>query len=332
MHIPTAEMPSPETAQQPRRKVLLPSWLISLVLHAGLLVLMALTLQLAPRGTGAEVTRTVGVVLKHHNEAEDQEYYEGESDAQAASAAGSQGASSLLEQVQASDPSQALPSAEQVLGPGSAGGALGAAGMLEGPSLPKVPTGGKARTSVFGIESEGYKFVYVFDRSGSMGGTGRNALERAKAELLASLASLGPTHQFQIIFYNENPTVFNLTGQPGRLVFGNEANKGRAVQFIRGIVADGGTHHESALLAALNLKPDVIFFLTDADQPVMSPGQLEKIRNRNGSGTTINTIEFGLGPRLGGENFLGRLARQNGGGYTYIDITLPYEPPAGQQP
>jgi len=32
--------------------------------------------------------------------------------------------------------------------------------------------GGKAHTSLFGVVGEGYKFVYVFDRSGSMGGRG----------------------------------------------------------------------------------------------------------------------------------------------------------------
>ena len=108
-------------------------------------------------------------------------------------------------------------------------------------------------TSLYGIEADGYKFIYVFDRSGSMGGSGKNTpLSSAKANLLASLESLGDTHQFQIIFYNEKPTMFALAGHPDKLVFGNSANKSTASQFVRGIVADGGTRHEEALWMALS--------------------------------------------------------------------------------
>ena len=46
---------------------------------------------------------------------------------------------------------------------------------LQGLGFSVAPNqGGKARTSLFGIVGEGYKFVYVFDRSGSMGGIGAN--------------------------------------------------------------------------------------------------------------------------------------------------------------
>ena len=34
------------------------------------------------------------------------------------------------------------------------------------------------------------------------------------------LAGLDDIHQFQIIFYNEKPTIFALAGHPDRLVFG----------------------------------------------------------------------------------------------------------------
>jgi len=200
----------------------------------------------------------------------------------------------------------------------------GASGLLSGGSGSRSVPGGRARTQVFGLPAEGFKFVYVFDRSASMGGSGRNPLNRAKAELIASLESLGETHQFQIIFYNDLPTMFALAGQPGRMVFGNAPNKLQAQRFIEGIIADRGTEHEPALLAALNLAPDVIFFLTDADQPELTSGQLARIAARNRRGTAINTIEFGAGPSLG-ENFLVKLARQNGGAYTYVDISKPYQ-------
>jgi hypothetical protein len=180
--------------------------------------------------------------------------------------------------------------------------------------------GGRARTSLFGVVGEGYKFVYVFDRSGSMGGSGRSALRAVKAELLRSLANLDSIHQFQIIFYNEQPIAFNPTGVPGRLAFATQQNKDRAIRFIETIKADGGTAHEEALKLAIRLQPDVIFFLTDADDPILSPAQLEKIRSL-AAGIVINAIEFGSGPKPPGVSFLSELARQNNGGYVYVDIT-----------
>ena len=75
--------------------------------------------------------------------------------------------------------------------------------QLQGLGFSVAPReGGKARTSLFGVVGEGYKFVYVFDRSGSMGGSGRDSLRAIKAELPESLKNLDTVHQFQIIFYN----------------------------------------------------------------------------------------------------------------------------------
>lgn len=180
-------------------------------------------------------------------------------------------------------------------------------------------SGGKARTSLFGVVGEGYKFVYVFDRSGSMGGSGQNSLRRVKAELVRSLENLDTVHQFQIIFYNERPVVFNPTGTPNRLAFATEQNKQRAIRFIDSIKAEGGTAHDDALRLAIRLRPDVIFFLTDADDPKLTAAELAKIR-RLAAGVIINAIEFGPGPKPEGDSFLAELARQNGGGYAYVEV------------
>jgi hypothetical protein len=182
------------------------------------------------------------------------------------------------------------------------------------------PEGGIGRTSLFGVVGEGYKFVYVIDRSGSMGGKGRQSLRIAKAELIRSFQRLDRVHQFQIVFYNERPVAFNPTGTPGRLAFATDENKQRAIRFLDTIAADGGTDHESALRVAIRLRPDVIFFLTDADDPKLSPAQLTKIRHL-AAGIVINTVEFGPGPKPVGRSFLADLARQNAGKYAYIDIS-----------
>lgn len=208
--------------------------------------------------------------------------------------------------------------------PGAGGGDGGGVGPAEGlttqPQGSNRVRGGYARTGVFGAMGEGRKFVYVFDRSGSMDGHGGAPLSAAKAELIRSLKDLGQTHQFQIIFYNEHPRVFSPTGVAGRLVFGTDQNKYLAQKFVGSITADGATRHEEALEMALRMGPDVIFFLTDADEPRLTTQQLTHIERIN-SGTLINAIEFGYGRQVEADNFLVRLARQNGGQHVYVDVS-----------
>jgi hypothetical protein len=190
--------------------------------------------------------------------------------------------------------------------------------------------GGKARTSLFGVTGEGYSFVYVFDRSGSMGGSGRTSLQMVKGELLKSLRNLGNTQQFQMIFYNDRPTLFNPSGVAGKLAFGNENNKQRAIQFIDSIVAEGGTDHLEALRAATGMHPDVIFFLTDGDQPQLTDRELEKVQ-RWAAGMIINTIQFSPGPPKAEKSFLEKLAQLTGGEYAYVDSTQLKSTQAGEQ-
>ena len=301
-----------------------------MLLHVVLIVLLGLSLRLAPKGTASETIRTVDVVLKHRSDEGD--YYESAddqpSDESAPETASDSGAdnpvpSEAIDEAPPVDPTEVLPRLDDAVGLADLSPSLvaGAGQMTGGPAQPRTPTQGKARTQVFGVAGEGYKFVYVFDRSGSMGGSGRSPLQAAKQELLGSLEDLDETHQFQIIFYSEKPVIFPLAGKKGRLVFGNRQNKEAAARFVRSIVADGPTRHEEALMAAIRMRPDVIFLLTDADEPSLTRMQLERIRRANNGGCSINAIQFGLGPAHRNTNFLMRLAQQNGGQYAYIDIS-----------
>jgi hypothetical protein len=75
-----------------------------------------------------------------------------------------------------------------------------------------------------------------------------------------------------------------------------------------------------ALKLALSMRPDVIFFLTDADEPRITNRELAEISSQN-RGTTISTVEYGAGPRHAGRTFLEELAEQNGGQHRYVDVT-----------
>lgn len=174
-------------------------------------------------------------------------------------------------------------------------------------------------TQIFGLRSRGARFVYVFDRSSSMEG---GLLSAAKRELIASLQALDGRHQFQIIFYNERPQLMPAVhGTAPRMAFADEPGKRLAADYIGGVFADGGTNHLQALDMALALKPDVIFFLTDAEEPQMRPEELAMVRRLN-RGTRINTIEFGVGGQKPVLNFLQVLAAENGGQHAYVDVRL----------
>ncbi|MEX2558404.1 MAG: VWA domain-containing protein [Pirellulales bacterium] len=340
---PTAPVPfdrlleartSPDQSSRLRRwQVAASAWLSSLVLHALLVVILGYTFTILPRGTqaqpGAELVASI------NTDDLDGEMFEDEHSTVAVTASTAEQPSAaqqpsggpiseIFDDRPPVDASSALPGAMELSGLAGTGGqgpATGAGDFTGGPRQPARIQGGKARTKVYGVVGEGNAFVYVFDRSGSMGGGSTSPLNAAKTELMASLDNLGDTNQFQIIFYNEKPTVMPVGRQRGGLLFGTEANKKLAQSFVSSIRADGGTRHEEALQKALRLAPDVVFFLTDADQPELSAGQLADIKRRNGGRSSVNTIEFGLGPAIGRENFLVRLARENGGQYVYIDIS-----------
>lgn len=319
-----------EAAADSRRLfVLLETWGLSLLFHVSLIVILGLSWRAAtkPAGDAPEVLRTVELVAKRDTPQGPVYVDKATAETQAVAEAANPSpinAQQLLGGGGMKSPvdiDSALPKMNDVVGLGLGSGPPipGGGNLLDGPSARSSAAGGKARTTVYGLKGEGHRFVYVFDRSGSMGGSGNRALNSAKKELLQSIADLGDTHQFQIIFYNEQPTIMKFDNLPN-LMFANAENKARARLFVAGITADGATAHEPALNLALTLEPDVIFFLTDADQPELSAAALQKIQKRNHGSAVINTIEFGLGPKIRKENFLDRLAAQNGGASVYVDI------------
>ena len=154
-----------------------------------------------------------------------------------------------------------------------------------------------------------------------MGGSGRNALAGREGRTVGKpqKSRYGPPIPDHLLQRAAGRSSIP-PARPAGLPSPPTENKQRAVRFIDSITAEGGTDHEEALKLAIRLQPDVIFFLTDADDPKLTPAQLEKIR-RLAAGIIINAIEFGPGPKPAGASFLAELARQNGGGYAYVDLS-----------
>ncbi|HBH54726.1 MAG TPA: hypothetical protein DDY91_22820 [Planctomycetaceae bacterium] len=180
---------------------------------------------------------------------------------------------------------------------------------------------GPGAVSFFGGGGQpGTRFAFVLDASASM--YENNAIQVAKSELQASLLQVADEQEFQVIFYNEDLHPMPTTGQRTTMFRGTEANRNRAAQHIRSVQPSGGTRHKEALLEALRLRPDVIFFLTDAGEPWMTAADLGEIRKRNSGRCRICVVEFGKGSPLSNTEsyWTRRLARENDGTYSYHDV------------
>jgi hypothetical protein len=304
----------PYAAPVPERR--LPAWVFSAAMHAGVILFLGLAIEQAPRGAAESPIRSAGIVLKRSTA--DGVLYEASD-----KSTGSVEAPDLLPaDSQEPDPPEPAPNVKiiaQVAAPAAAKDGKKQSGTprqntgLRGASGNN--SGDYAKVSVFGVQGTGNKFVYVFDRSSSMEGP---PLAAAKRQLTESLKSLEPIHQFHIIFFNQRMKSLDITGG-GRIAFATDRNKQLAANFIGGISADGGTDRFAALKQAFAFRPDVIFFLSDADDP-MPPSELADIAKLHERfGTAICVIEFGRNAAPPENNFLKELARQSGGQYGYVN-------------
>jgi hypothetical protein len=177
----------------------------------------------------------------------------------------------------------------------------GQAGLKGGPIFP-VPDAAKS-------------VVYVIDRSGSMGERGRLAL--ARRELEASLHRLPESAQFQVIAYNRQAEPLRLGGKTG-LVSATPDNVRLAIRLLDGLEPEGGTEHLPALQQAIRLRPDVIFFLTDADD--LNPADVRVLTQLNAGRSAIHVVELTLENRDRLEMPMHQLASGNHGGYRAVDV------------
>ena len=319
----------------------LPAWMFSFLLHASAILLMGLVMQHAPRGGASFDGDSAGIVLDAASSKAD--LFDGEEEtndahyaSDSAASGGASDAPPVAIDVLSVLPAEPLPPAasediqrEPFIDRGESSSSATVtpvaasqpdAGQFTkggGRRAGRLGTGhGYAEVSVFGVKGEGNKFVYLFDRSSSMEGA---PLAAAKRQLLQSLESLDSVHQFHIVFFNTATQSFDITGGGRRIAFATDRNKRLAANFLDGITADGGTDRLSALKHAIGFAPDVIFFLTDADDP-LGPGELADIAEANSrSHAAICVIEFGRRQSPPYQNFLMELARQSGGQYGYVN-------------
>ncbi len=120
---------------------------------------------------------------------------------------------------------------------------------------------GPRRIAFCGIAATGSTVVYVIDRSASMGLDGR--FDRARRAVAASLRQLPPAARFQVIAYHRTAAMLS---QATGLIAATPTAVEAAIAHLDSLAAEGGNGHRAALLLALSLRPDAVYYLTDDDE------------------------------------------------------------------
>ena len=189
---------------------------------------------------------------------------------------------------------------------GTSGKARGGGGNGDGGST-------KAATEFFGIGGSGQTFVYVVDGSDSMNENGK--FERARYELLHSIEQLGKDQRYYVIFYNDKAYPMDAD----KPLLATQDNLAQTTNWINRVEPGGGTNPLPALVFALSLRPDAIYFLSDGQ---FDPATIQQLRSRNRQNLRlqmrqipIHTIAFF--DRFA-EGLMRTIARNSGGEYRFV--------------
>ena len=171
-----------------------------------------------------------------------------------------------------------------------------------------------------GVEGGGNHFVYMVDCSKSMG----DAFVSARNELLASIEALTAKQRFYVIFYDKDPDYMRLgSGQQDeqRSAYATAENKAALRRWAMQIKMDSGWAPYDPMRFALNLKPDVIFLLSDGEFPQKFEDLVKaenKVANLFGDSSPISIVHTISYYSEAGESRMRRIAEQNNGQYRHV--------------
>jgi hypothetical protein len=140
--------------------------------------------------------------------------------------------------------------------------------------------------------------------------------ERARYELLKSIEQLNKDQQYFVIFFNNQAYPMDAD----KPLYATQENIAKTTAWVQQAEATGGTNPLPALLYALSLRPDAIYFLTDGQFDPAVALEL-RFRNRQNMRThqrivPIHTIAFF--DRIA-EGTMRTIARNSGGEYKFVN-------------
>ena len=131
-----------------------------------------------------------------------------------------------------------------------------------------------------------------------------------KRELKQSIRDLQPVQSFHVMFFSAGEP---LEYPAKRLVSATVQNKEKVYKWIDNVVNQGQTNPEKALMRAIKLKPELVYFLTDGDFDRKIIFTLRRVNEDKR--VKINAIAFVHRPA---EIRLQQIARENGGSYEFV--------------
>jgi Ca-activated chloride channel homolog len=157
--------------------------------------------------------------------------------------------------------------------------------------------------------------TFVLDVSGSMAG---KKMEQATKSIIFCIENLNPDDRFEVIrFSTEAEALFQ------KRVIADQANKARAIDYIKKLRPIGGTNIDEALGLACKEKkdpnrPHMIVFITDGKPTIGETNEdplIKKIKSSNADNTRIFT--FGIGDDLN-THLLDKITEETRAYRTYI--------------
>jgi Ca-activated chloride channel family protein len=160
--------------------------------------------------------------------------------------------------------------------------------------------------------------IFVVDVSGSMAG---DKIEQVREAASYCLNRLGPGDRFNIIPFNEQPTLFRDETVPA-----TKDNVNAGLAFVKELTAGGGTNIDGALgkgLASASAEavgPTMVVFLTDGKPTVGERNVPDIVANARAANENANAriFSFGVGYKVRTE-LLDDLSRKNGGTTQYVE-------------
>ncbi|MCA9016413.1 MAG: VWA domain-containing protein [Planctomycetaceae bacterium] len=176
---------------------------------------------------------------------------------------------------------------------------------------------GAGNGDFFGLNPQSKRIVYVVDSSKSMNfpheSVGKTRLGRVKLELAKAIVSMDENQEFFVIFFSD----YAIPMPARKLQPATPEAKEKFLSWVAKVPGIGTTEPLEALLLALRLQPDTIYFLTDGQ---FSPSIVKAFNNvaaktRARQNVIVNGICLG---NREGERLIRELAEQNSGSYTFI--------------
>lgn len=321
----SAAAPTKEPVQEPARRGGTPPWLVSLAVHAVLLLLLSLfslaTLQ--PEDFGLWASSAPQETIDEFVEFEIDPSVDFESlDTELPSELEDPGMASfgdLSADSELSDLSSSTSLASNHLG--EWGSLFGESGN----GLSDLGMGAGGATSFFGTPAKAGRIVFVIDSTGSMNFGG---LETVIVELLKSVDSMDRHQQFYVLFFSDQVYPLFFPQSQTKFVRATEENKQRLRNWLDTVeLCTGGVWQlTQSLGVAYELKPDVVYLLCDGRDwdRVRASYKVEAVTllktTPNPLGIPVHTLGMGCKVDADREN-LATVARVNSGTFREVEVT-----------